>query len=115
MKLLIRRNQVDQGKSLFGANKGVLFSLYYRLILDSEEAAIVERYKLGEHPLTFRNYQGTDVPGDTVADALKGVTQTIPSVTILVQNEDVIKAGCQDFKVLLAIATTFGGEETVDI
>lgn len=112
MKLVVRRDQAEQ-KGMFGGSKGVLFALYYRLELNDAERALVAKYKLEPHPLTFHETSGA--PAATVGEAVKGVTQEHGSVTTLVNNEEVIKSGCRDFKALLAIATTFGGEETIEI
>lgn len=114
MKLAIRRDQADI-RGAFGGHKGVKFSLSYRLILTDDELTLVNRYKLGAHPLTYRNFQGTEVPGATVAQVIEGVTEQVQSVEILINNEKVIRDGCEGFNALLKVAATFGGEEVVEI
>lgn len=109
MKLIIRRRQADV-KGAFGGHKGVQFNLFYQLELTPEETAVVERYKLDSHVLA-RN--GTGVP-ETVGQVIRGTTQSVQSVPILLNNEDTIKSACNDFYKLLQVAQSFGGQETVE-
>ena len=44
---------------------------------------------------------------------LTGVTQEVKDITILLNNENVIKRGCERFKTLLGVMATFGGEEVI--
>lgn len=111
VKLAIRRDQADV-KGMFGGHKGVTFSLWYCLRLTAAESQLVDRYKLREHVLC-RNSQGTTLL--TVGEALDGVTENLTSVEILLQNEKVVKGACKQFKVLLDVASSFGGEEVVEI
>ncbi len=108
MKLVIKRTQADM-KGVFGGNKGVQFNLHYRLMLTPEEASVVERYKLGYHVLST---SGAGV-NETVNDVVRGVSQSVNSVPVLLRNEDVIKSACNSFYTLLEVAKSFGGEETI--
>jgi hypothetical protein len=108
MQLVIRRTQAD-AKGVFGGHKGVNFNLFYRLTLTPEEAAIVQRYKLDTHILSKA---GSGVP-ETVADVVRGVTQTVQSVDVLLNNEEIAKRACNAFYKLLLVAQSFGGEEKV--
>jgi hypothetical protein len=110
MRLHIWRNQADQ-RGVFGGHKGVQFSLRCRLTLTEHERQLVERYKLGSHVLT-RNGAGVPL---TVNQIIDSHVEQMPTVELLVNNEKVIKEACQGFKVLLDIASTFGGEEVVEI
>lgn len=114
MKLVIRRNQADI-KGVLGGHKGVNFTLHYRLVLTEDERSLVDRYKLGTHVLTYRNFQGNEVPGHRVAEVVGGVIEQLPSVDILIGNEKVIRDACESFNALLRVAATFGGEEVVEI
>lgn len=113
MKLIITRNQQDL-KGVLGGHKGVSFTLTYRLELTPEETELVERYKLGEYPLTFTTYRDTRVPDDTVSRLLQGRSQTLSDVTTLVHNEEIIKSACDQLPVLFSIVRTFGGSEVVE-
>lgn len=108
MQLVIRRTQAD-AKGVFGGHKGVNFNLFYRLVLTPEEMAVVQRYKLDMHVLSRT---GAGVP-ETVGTALQGVTQTVQSVDVLLNNEEIAKKSCDSFYRLLLVAQSFGGEEVV--
>jgi hypothetical protein len=111
MKLTIRRDQADV-KGMLGGHKGVTFSLWYQVGLTPTENDLVTRYRLGSHILC-KNNQG--VPLLTVDQAIRGNREEMPSVQLLVHNERVVREACADFKQLLEVASTFGGEEVVDI
>lgn len=113
MKLSIKRSQQDV-KGMLGGHKGVSFTLSYRLMLTPEEQELVSRYKLEEYPVTFTNYQGTQIPDDTIGSMVIGNTQTIGNVTALVKNENVVKNSCDQLPILFEIVRTFGGEEVID-
>lgn len=113
MKLVIKRNQ-EAMTGLLGGHKGMQFTLAYRLVLTPEEAQLVEQYKLGSYPLTWRTFQDQRVPGDTISSLVRGDSQTLTDVTTLVENEDTIKRACDDLPPLFEVARTFGGEEVVE-
>lgn len=109
MQLVIRRTQAD-AKGVFGGHRGVNFNLFYRLVLSPEETVVVQRYKLDLHVLS-RSGNGTQ---ETVADALRGINQTLQSVDVLLNNEKIAKQACDSFYRLLRVAQSFGGEEVVE-
>lgn len=109
MRLVIRRTQADM-KGVFGGHKGVSFNLFYRLDLTPQEAATVEKYKLGFHVLS-RSGNGMT---ETVADAIRGVNQSVQTVEVLLNNEAIAKKACDSFYTLLQVAQSFGGEEVVE-
>lgn len=113
MKLVIKRSQQDV-KGLLGGNKGVEFTLYYRLDLTSEELELVQRYRLSEYALTWKRFRDDRIPDDTIANMIAGRSQTVSGVTILVQNEKVIKDACDHLPVLFDVIRSFGGEEVID-
>lgn len=99
---------------MFGGDKGVSFTLRVTLELTDEEAELVRKYKLESYPLTWRNYQGNRVPGDTVSTLRQGISQTVNDVTTLVNNEEVFKAACDELPVLFDVVRTFGGSEVIE-
>jgi len=114
MKLIIKREQQAQ-TGMFGGHKGMKFLLSYRVELTPEEQELVDKYKAGNHPLTFRTDQkGNKIPKHTISSLMSGHTELLEDVTILLNNEDVIKDACKDFKMLLEIMTSFGGEEVFE-
>ena len=114
MKLTIRRDQSAK-KGLFGGHKGMNFSLFCRVEISQEEQELINKYKVQEHVLTWREYQDSQVPGLTVQDLVQGKTSEIGDVATLLNNEEVIKSACQDFKTLLTVMASFGGEEVIEI
>ena len=113
MKLVIQRNQAAI-KGMLGGHKGMQFTLACRLVLTPDEAELVEQYKLAEYPVTWRTFEGTQIPGETLASLVSGSTQTLTDVTTLVANEKVIKEACDSLPVLFEVVRTFGGEETIE-
>ncbi|RJR42799.1 MAG: hypothetical protein C4576_15475 [Desulfobacteraceae bacterium] len=113
MKLKITRNQKAQ-KGVFGGHKGMTFTLSSRVELTPEEENLVTKYKLENHPLTFTNQNGSQIPKETVSTLMQGTTTEVKDITILLNNEEVIKGACKDFKLLLDVMATFGGEEVIE-
>jgi hypothetical protein len=113
MKLRIRRDQAAK-KGIFGGHKGMRFSLSCQVEISPEEQELIERYKVHDHPLTWRETQSGRIPGLTVRDLVSGYNVELDDVTTLLNNEEVIKEACNDFKSLLMVMTTFGGEEVIE-
>lgn len=113
MKLIIRRNQAAK-KGVFGGHKGMKFSLECRVELTDQERAIVDQYKVNDHVLTWRNNSGQEVPGLLISSLVRGTTQEVDDVTTLLSNEEVIKGACANFRALLEVMATFGGEEVIE-
>jgi hypothetical protein len=114
MKLIINRNQSAK-TGLFGGHKGMSFTLSCRVVLTPEETALIAKYKAENHPLTFTtDREGNKLPKDTVSSLMRGVTEEVDDITILLNNEQVKKDACAEFKQLLTVMATFGGEEVVE-
>jgi len=114
MKLFIKRNQQAQ-KGIFGSHKGMTFLLSCRVELTPEEAALVAKYKVEDYPLTFTTSRdGLRLPKDTVKSLMQGVNEEVKDITILLNNEEIIKDACKNFKTLIEVMATFGGEEEFD-
>jgi hypothetical protein len=45
---------------------------------------------------------------------MRGVSEEMKDIGILLNNEEVVKSACKDFKLLLDVMATFGGEEVVE-
>jgi hypothetical protein len=114
MQLVIRRDQADR-RGMFGGHKGVDFSLAFQLLLSPVEAELVRRYKFEEMSLGTWMYQGAEVPITSVGEAIRGTSMQWPSVVELLNREREVKRACRTLKILLDVASTFGGEEVVDI
>lgn len=114
MKLVINRNQSAK-TGMFGGHKGMSFTLSCRVLLTPEETALIAKYKAENHPLTFTtDREGNKLAKDTVSSLMRGSTQELSDITILLENEQVIKDACAGFKQLLTVMETFGGEEVVE-
>ena len=112
MQLVINRSQ-QAVKGMLGGNKGVEFTLRYRLELTPDEAALVQQYKLEEYPLTWTTYQGTRVPDDTIGRMVAGRSQTVRDVTTLLANEETVKGACDSLPPLFDVVRSFGGDEVI--
>lgn len=114
MKLVIKRDQKAQ-TGLLGGHKGMIFLLSCRVELTPEEQDLVKRYKAEMHPLTFTtDREGNKIPKDTVSSLMRGVTEEMKDITILLNNEEIVKEACKGFKTLLEVMATFGGEEVIE-
>lgn len=114
MKLIIKRDQKAQ-TGLLGGHKGMTFLLSCRVELTPEEKDLVTKYKAEYHPLTFTtDREGNKIPKDTISRLMQGVTEEMKDITILLNNEEVIRDACKNFKTLLDVMATFGGEEVVE-
>lgn len=114
MKLRIRRDQAPK-TGVFGGHKGMRFSLSCRVEINQEEQALIEKYKVHDHVLTWRETDRGKLPGVTVRSLVSGYNVELDDVATLLNNEEVIKEACKDFKNLLLVMRTFGGEEVVEI
>lgn len=114
MKLTIKRDQADV-KGVFGGHKGMKFLLSCQVELTPEEQELITRYKAEHHPLTFTTTSdGEQTPKDTISSLMQGVTEEMKDITILLNNEDIVKNACKDFKTLLTVMATFGGKEVIE-
>lgn len=115
MKLIIRRDQAAK-KGLFGGHKGMTFSLYCKVLLTEDEHALINKYIVDDYVLTWRDGDNGQYPGVTVRGLVNGhMYDGISDVSILLNNESVIKNACRSFKNLLLVMASFGGEEIIDI
>jgi len=115
MKLKITRDQ-EQKKGLLGGNKGIEFTLKCQVDLTEEEKTLVDKAKVGEYVLTnYRPYEdGVELPL-MVNDLINGIASRVKNVQKLLGLEEEIVQGCENLKSLLAVISTFGGEEVIDI
>lgn len=114
MKLKIRRDQAAK-TGIFGGHKGMKFSLSCQVEISPEEQALIEKYKVHDHALTWQETSSGRFPGVTVRSLVDGYNVELDDVATLLNNEEVIKEACKDFKNLLMVMATFGGEEVIEI
>lgn len=119
MKLTIRRNQADI-KGFFGNHKGVIFKLYGKCEVTSDELSLIERYKAQEHILVSGKFNNATVGNDqpfniTVNSLLWGTTFETGNLQALLKLEEDLKESCRSLKTLLEVMSSFGGEEVLEI
>jgi len=115
MRLVIKRSQAEQ-VGIFGGHKGMKFLLACRVDLTPEESGLVTKYK-AEHELLTHIKIGDDVKQSGflfIKDLVAGKSYECKNVTELLQAEEEIKKGCENFKTLLTVMTSFGGEEVIE-
>ena len=99
---------------MLGGHKGITFVLQTKVELTEGEQELVRRYKVESYPLTWVTSQGNRVPKDTVASLMAGTVEEVKDITVPLNNEAVIKNACQEFKTLLDVMATFGGQESFE-
>lgn len=109
MKLIINKNQADK-KGFFGGNKGVNFSLQYKVQLTSEEQELIKKYKI-ENETLMTNEKGDRT---TIQDMINGRSLTTQNIELLQNNEDVAIEVCKTFKNYLNVLKSFGGDYILD-
>lgn len=92
------------------------FQLACRVEVSPEETQLITQYKAGNHALMYRtDAAGNQIPALTVSQLLQGVNYQVKDVTELLRDERLIRETCQNFKILLDVMRTFGGEEVIEI
>lgn len=125
MKLLLRR---DQKTNMIGK---VIFTVAVRAELTDEEKVNIKKYRLGDTMLYERSKlddRGSGLLGLASRTAFKMVNLTISvndleqgkqveckDIVEMIAVEEQIKEAAQTFHNVLEAASTFGGEEIVDI
>lgn len=113
MRLKIRRDQAAK-TGLFGGHKGMRFSLSCQVEFSPEEQQLIEKYKVDDYVLAWRETEKGKVPSITVRDLMRGYSVEADDVATLLNNEEIIKQACAEFKALLTVMSTFGGEEVIE-
>lgn len=91
------------------------FLLSCQVELTPEEQALINKYKIEDYPLTYKEYRdGTKVPDIKIGSLVRGVNYELEDVGTLLSNEEVIKGVCDAFKTLLVVMASFGGEEVIE-
>ena len=118
MKLIIKRNQADV-KGIFGGHKGVSFSLYGRCDITEQEKSLIAKYKVGGYVLAACEMKAKGVEPTlfrvTVDGIVAGTIVETDNIDTLLELESKMKDGCSSLKRLLAIMSSFGGEQVFDI
>ena len=76
-----------------------------------EEQELIAKYMVEHHQLKFiTTSDGEQRSKDTISSLMQGVTEDMKDITILLNNEEIIKNASEDFKSLLPVMATFGGK-----
>lgn len=88
------------------------FLLSFRVELTQEEQNLIKRYKTEGEPIAA----DLDHPAYPLAirDMVEGKTYERSSVTTVLNAEDQLKEACKNFKLLLNVMASFGGEEVIE-
>jgi len=114
MKLIIKRDQKAQ-TGIFGGHKGMIFILSCKVELTPAERELIDKYKAGAYPLTYRTTdKGVNVASLYIENLVRGVSYEVKDIQTLLSNEEVIKDACKEFKTLLLVMSSFGGEEVIE-
>ncbi len=114
MKLIIKRDQ-EAKTGLLGGHKGMTFVLSCRVEITPEEKALIAKYKAESQPLVYStDREGKSIPKYFVFSLTTGITERTQDITTLLNNEEIIKKACADFKTLLEVMASFGGEEVIE-
>lgn len=125
MKLLLRR---DQKTNMLGK---VIFTVSVRAEISDEEKANIKKYKMGDMMLYERSKivdPGSGIIGLASRLAFKMINLTISvndlengkqveckDILEMLAVEEQIKEAAQNFRNVLSAASTFGGEEIIEI
>ena len=125
MKLLLRR---DQKTNMLGK---VIFTVSVRAEISDEEKASIKKYKMGDTMLYERSKivdPGSGIIGLASRLAFKMINLTISvndlengkqveckDILEMLAVEEQIKEAAQNFRNVLSAATTFGGEEILEL
>ena len=120
IKLYIKRVQSEQ-KGLLGGNQGVKLYLSWHIELTPEEKNLIDKYnaEIYLYGFTRGSTKGHDIISvpkskDMIKSLIEGYGES-GDVNSLLNDENIIKEGCRDFKAMLYAYSAFGGEEVIDI
>jgi len=81
-----------------------------KLDLTDEERDLVDRFKLGDHVLSRKQYGMTQLK-----DVIKGVQERTPSLDVLIGNENVLRSACAELPAMLNFCRSFGSETKIPL
>lgn len=124
MKLLLRRSQKSTGMM----RTSIAFQLDVRAELSPEELEQIERYKFGDEVLYSRDKAPPPEQGlmrtlafamtnltVKVNDLAKGKSISCKDIGEMMTVEEQIKEAAGNLKAMLHVASTFGGEEVIEL
>jgi hypothetical protein len=116
MRLSLSRSQVEE-RGFFGGHKGMKFQLSCRAELSPQEDALITKYKADGELLAVIVLDDEQPQGDAllhIRDLVSGRSYECKNVATLLAVEEKVKTACQNFKTLLTVMESFGGEEVME-
>lgn len=117
MKLVISRGE-QMVKGAFGGNKGTQFTLQYRLELTSEEAELVEHYRLGDYVVNEGSWDDLKrepiMHSNKLAELASGQNRAFTSLVRLLNEEAAVIGGCDQLPALFDYCRQFKNGRTVE-
>jgi hypothetical protein len=96
-----------------GGDKGATFTLGARLETDETDAALIDRFKLHDQPMTTQVVNGVEITGLTVGALIHGADSRFGSLDGLMEFEQVLVSGFHQLNALLEYADAFDSERVV--
>jgi|WetSurSiteA1Bulk_404760.scaffolds.fasta_scaffold42324_2 hypothetical protein len=112
MKLILRRNQIEQ-KGLFFGSK-IIYSLSIYVELTNEEAELAEKYKINNEILSSIKLTDGTIYDVTIGTLSRGVKFDSEDIACLLQYEQDIKNACAIFKIHINTRKNYCGDETIE-
>jgi hypothetical protein len=108
MQLVIQRRFEPDHKLSSGSSWPYVSVI--KLDLTDEERELIDRFKLGDHVLSQKQYSMTQLK-----DVIRGTQERTPSLDVLIGNEDVIRRACAALPAMLEFCRSFGSEIVVPL
>lgn len=112
MKLIIKRDQIEEKGLLLNKSRNVTFSLSCKVEVTQEEDALINKYQARDYSLKY--YKDGSEKRLAVSILLQGIVYELKDVRSLIELETMIKQGCEEFKLFLDVMASFGGEEVIE-
>ena len=114
MKLQVNRKQVES-TGIFGGAKGYSFEVSMKLEVSSDEAALIDKYKVMDWAILWKEEQGTEVPELTVRGIIGGFSFLHSAVSEVIKKEGAVKDACEELRDTLIVMESFGGSEIIEL
>ncbi len=108
MKLVIKRRFEPDHKLSSGTSWPYVSEI--KLDLTDEERELIDRFKLGDHVLSQKQYSMIQLK-----NVISGTQERTPSLDVLIGNEEVLRTACAALPAMLDFCRSFGSEITVPL
>jgi hypothetical protein len=108
MKLVIKRRFEPDHKLSSGTSWPYVSEI--KLDLTDEERELIDRFNLGDHVLSQKQYSMTQLK-----NVISGIRERTPSLDVLIGNEEVLRSACAALPAMLDFCRSFGSELTVPL